>query len=62
MSAKTLGELVCIVGSVGSGKSALLRGLLNEMSHDATSVVFNGSLAYGACHQLAALATPHAFS
>lgn len=40
------GELVAIVGSVGSGKSALLHALLGEMTRRSGSVVLRGSVAY----------------
>lgn len=45
------GQLVAIVGAVGSGKSSLLQGLIGEMKKTAGSVVFGGSVAY--CPQTA---------
>jgi ABC-type glutathione transport system ATPase component len=45
------GQLVAIVGPVGSGKSSLLQGLIGEMKKTAGSVVFGGSVAY--CPQTA---------
>lgn len=45
------GKLVAIVGSVGSGKSSLLQGLIGEMRKTAGSVKFGGSVAY--CPQVA---------
>ncbi|ORY27673.1 P-loop containing nucleoside triphosphate hydrolase protein [Naematelia encephala] len=43
------GRLVAIVGSVGSGKSSLLQGLIGEMNTTHGSVQFGGNLAY--CQQ-----------
>nr|XP_019012361.1 uncharacterized protein I206_03208 [Kwoniella pini CBS 10737]OCF51142.1 hypothetical protein I206_03208 [Kwoniella pini CBS 10737] len=43
------GTIVGIVGSVGSGKSSLLQGLIGEMSILTGSVTFGGRLAY--CQQ-----------
>ncbi|ODO10326.1 hypothetical protein I350_02555 [Cryptococcus amylolentus CBS 6273] len=40
------GSLVCVVGSVGTGKTALLSGLLNEMKRTEGEVVFGGSVSY----------------
>lgn len=40
------GQLVCIVGRVGTGKSALLKSLLGELHKDEGSVVVKGSIAY----------------
>lgn len=40
------GQLVAIVGSVGSGKSSLLNALISEMKHINGRVVFNGSVGY----------------
>ncbi|WVQ85784.1 hypothetical protein IAT38_007951 [Cryptococcus sp. DSM 104549] len=40
------GALVCIVGRVGSGKSALLSGLINEMRQLDGHAVFGGSVSY----------------
>ncbi len=45
------GQLVAIVGSVGSGKSSLLQGLIGEMRKTEGSVVFGGSVGY--CPQMA---------
>ncbi|KAF8969223.1 ABC transporter [Flammula alnicola] len=40
------GQLVAIVGSVGSGKTSLLQGLIGEMRKTAGNIVFGGSVAY----------------
>ncbi|WVQ76019.1 hypothetical protein IAR50_005655 [Cryptococcus sp. DSM 104548] len=40
------GSLVCVVGSVGTGKTALLSGLLNEMKRTEGEVVFGGTVSY----------------
>lgn len=40
------GELVMIVGRVGSGKSSLLNGIIGEMRKTAGTVEINGSVAY----------------
>ncbi|KJE02687.1 cadmium ion transporter [Cryptococcus gattii NT-10] len=40
------GALVCIVGRVGSGKSALLSGMINEMRQMEGYSVFGGSVSY----------------
>ncbi|ODN79695.1 hypothetical protein L202_03623 [Cryptococcus amylolentus CBS 6039] len=40
------GSLVCVVGSVATGKTALLSGLLNEMKRTEGEVVFGGSVSY----------------
>ncbi|PCH42273.1 hypothetical protein WOLCODRAFT_137808 [Wolfiporia cocos MD-104 SS10] len=40
------GQLVAIVGPVGSGKTSLLEGLIGEMRRTAGSVKFNGTIAY----------------
>ncbi|KAF8199630.1 ATP-binding cassette transporter YOR1 [Pholiota molesta] len=40
------GQLVAIVGSVGSGKTSLLQGLIGEMRKTAGSVTFGGSVGY----------------
>ncbi len=45
------GSLTCIVGSVGSGKSSILAGMLGEMKHVSGSVEISGSIAY--CSQSA---------
>lgn len=42
------GELVCVVGRVGSGKSSLVQALLGEMERETGSVAVGGSLAYAA--------------
>jgi len=40
------GALVCIVGRVGTGKSSLLLGLINEMRRLQGSVTFGGPVSY----------------
>ncbi|GAA5895556.1 uncharacterized protein JCM6883_001546 [Sporobolomyces salmoneus] len=40
------GNLVCVVGTVGSGKSSLLQGLVGEMRRTEGEVVFGGRLAF----------------
>lgn len=40
------GELVAIVGTVGSGKSSVLSALLNEMEKDSGTVAVRGRVAY----------------
>ncbi|KWU44771.1 ABC transporter [Rhodotorula sp. JG-1b] len=40
------GQLLCIVGSVGSGKSSLLQGCIGEMRRVKGEVVFGGRIAY----------------
>ncbi|KIR68936.1 cadmium ion transporter [Cryptococcus bacillisporus CA1873] len=40
------GALVCIIGRVGSGKSALLSGMINEMKQMEGYSVFGGSVSY----------------
>lgn len=40
------GELVCIVGKVGSGKTSLLSGIIGEMKKVSGKVTVNGKLAY----------------
>jgi ABC-type transport system involved in cytochrome bd biosynthesis fused ATPase/permease subunit len=45
------GQLVAIVGAVGSGKSSLLQGLLGDMRKTEGSIRFGGSVAY--CSQSA---------
>ncbi|KAK4702568.1 hypothetical protein P7C70_g3660, partial [Phenoliferia sp. Uapishka_3] len=40
------GALVCVVGSVGSGKSSLLQALIGEMRKVDAEVTFGGSTAY----------------
>jgi ABC-type branched-subunit amino acid transport system ATPase component len=42
------GELVCVVGRVGSGKSSLVQALLGEMERQSGSVAVGGRLAYAA--------------
>ena len=45
------GQLLAIVGAVGSGKTSLLQGLIGDMRKTEGSVRFGGSLAY--CSQTA---------
>ncbi|PPQ68225.1 hypothetical protein CVT26_005758 [Gymnopilus dilepis] len=45
------GQLVAIVGPVGSGKTSLLQGLIGEMRKTSGSIVFGGSVGY--CSQSA---------
>lgn len=45
------GQLLAIVGPVGSGKSSLLQGLIGEMRKTSGTVKFGGSVAY--CPQVA---------
>jgi ABC-type transport system involved in cytochrome bd biosynthesis fused ATPase/permease subunit len=45
------GQLVAVVGAVGSGKSSLLLGLIGEMRKTSGTVKFGGSVAY--CPQTA---------
>ena len=40
------GEVVAIVGPVGSGKSSLLQGIIGEMRKETGSVKFGGSVSY----------------
>ncbi|KAL7425014.1 hypothetical protein Q5752_000701 [Cryptotrichosporon argae] len=40
------GALVCVVGRVGTGKTALLNGLINEMRQTRGHVVFGGTVSY----------------
>lgn len=40
------GQLVAIVGPVGSGKSSLLQGLVGDMKRLSGSVTFGGSVGY----------------
>jgi ABC-type transport system involved in cytochrome bd biosynthesis fused ATPase/permease subunit len=40
------GQLVAIVGAVGSGKTSLLQGLIGEMRRTSGSIMFGGSVAY----------------
>ena len=44
------GKLVAIVGSVGSGKSSILSGLIGEMKQTSGNVKFGGKIAYCAQH------------
>ncbi|GAA5874651.1 hypothetical protein JCM8547_003948 [Rhodosporidiobolus lusitaniae] len=46
------GQLLCVVGSIGSGKSSLLQGLIGEMRRTSGSVTF-GSPSTGYCSQQA---------
>jgi ABC-type polysaccharide/polyol phosphate transport system ATPase subunit len=40
------GQLVAIVGAVGSGKTSLLQGIIGEMRRTSGSTTFGGSVAY----------------
>lgn len=51
------GELVAIVGAVGSGKTSLLQGLIGEMYRTKGSVRVGGSVAY--CSQSAWIQVGH---
>ena len=42
-----LGALVCVVGRVGTGKSALLLGMINEMRQTRGHTLFGGTVSYG---------------
>jgi len=42
-----IGALVCIVGRVATGKSAMLTGLINEMHQLHGHIVFGGPVSYG---------------
>jgi ABC-type hemin transport system ATPase subunit len=42
------GELVCVVGRVGSGKSSLVQALLGEMEREGGRVAAGGRIAYAA--------------
>jgi ATP-binding cassette subfamily C (CFTR/MRP) protein 1 len=42
-----IGALVCIVGRVGTGKTALLSGMINEMRQVYGHVIFGGPVSYG---------------
>lgn len=44
------GQLTCIVGKVGTGKSALIKAILGEVPISKGSVEVNGSIAYCAQH------------
>ena len=50
------GQVVAIVGPVGSGKSSLLQGLIGEMRKETGSVRFGGSVSY--CPQNAWVQVP----
>jgi ABC-type sulfate/molybdate transport systems ATPase subunit len=41
------GSLVCVVGRVGTGKTALLDGMIGEIKRTRGQVIFGGSVAYG---------------
>jgi len=51
------GQLVAIVGAVGSGKTSLLQGLIGDMCKTEGSVRFGGSMAY--CSQSAWIQVSH---
>ena len=40
------GQLVAVVGAIGSGKTSLLQGMIGEMRRTEGSVRFGGSVAY----------------
>jgi ABC-type bacteriocin/lantibiotic exporter with double-glycine peptidase domain len=40
------GQLVAIVGAVGSGKTSLLQGIIGEMRRTSGNIKFGGSVAY----------------
>ena len=42
------GQLVAVVGPVGSGKSSLIQGMIGEMKRTRGSVTFGGSIGYAA--------------
>ncbi len=42
------GELVCVVGRVGSGKTSLVQALLGEMERESGRIAVGGRLAYAA--------------
>ena len=44
-----LGALVCIVGRVGTGKTTLLSGMINEVRQTSGHAIFGGSVSYGKC-------------
>lgn len=50
------GQVVAVVGPVGSGKSSLLQGLIGEMRRETGSVKFGGSVSY--CPQTAWIQVP----
>ncbi|GAB1227961.1 hypothetical protein ENUP19_0365G0023 [Entamoeba nuttalli] len=41
------GELVCVLGSVGSGKSSFVLSILNELEKSEGECIINGSVTYG---------------
>ena len=51
------GQLVAIVGAVGSGKSSLLQGLIGEMRRTTGNVTFGGSVGY--CPQIPWIQVTH---
>jgi ABC-type multidrug transport system fused ATPase/permease subunit len=51
------GQLVAIVGAVGSGKSSLLQGLIGEMRRTTGNVAFGGSVGY--CPQIPWIQVTH---
>jgi len=51
------GQIVAIVGPVGSGKSSFLQGLIGEMRRETGSVKFGGSVSY--CPQNAWIQVRH---
>lgn len=53
------GQLVAIVGPVGSGKSSLLSGLLGELNLNSGSVRLAGSVAYCVIYSTAIIHTRH---
>ena len=53
------GQLVAIVGAVGSGKTSLLQGLIGDMRKTEGSFRFGGSLAY--CSQSAWIQVGHGY-
>ena len=50
------GQVVAVVGPVGSGKSSFLQGLIGEMRRESGSVKFGGSISY--CPQNAWIQVP----
>ena len=40
------GELVIVIGSVGSGKTALFMGILNELSKASGEISLNGNISF----------------
>jgi hypothetical protein len=53
------GSLVCVVGRVGTGKSALLAGLVEEMRKTRGRVVLGGQVSYGESSFLFCEASDH---